>query len=183
MLNAFGMICERVRSHNGPASTRLEHGGRTPSLNATQVFPLTYHISYGKRGCVSWSAVWIVPLIMYSTSPPSVFIHDGFYLDFIHVYPIRIAVIITTKIFSSSKTFWLYFSVALGYGHFAENEISAEESLAIVRVFFKILKPNNAWKQESTTIMDSWWKTICSVNCTHSYYWVGKRLNVVARAQ
>lgn len=53
VLNAFGMICERVRSHNGPASTRLEHGGRTPSLNATQVFPLTYHISYGKRGCVS----------------------------------------------------------------------------------------------------------------------------------
>ena len=65
-------------------TARLEHRDRI-SLNATQVFPLTYHISYGTMSCVSWSAVWIVPLIMYSTSPPSVYIHDGFYLDFYHM--------------------------------------------------------------------------------------------------
>ena len=53
VLNVFGVICERVGSHYGPASTRLEHGRRTPSLNVTQVFPLTYHISYGTMSCVS----------------------------------------------------------------------------------------------------------------------------------
>ena len=160
--------------------TGLEHRGRI-SLNTTQVFPLTYHISFGTMSCVSWSAVWIVPLGYKSTlCIYSWWILSGFYSCLPHK---NCSNNNNKNFFSASKTFWLYFSVALGYGHFAENEISAEESLAIVRVFFKILKPNNTWKQEPMTIMDSWWKTICSVNCTHSYYWVGKRLNVVARAQ
>lgn len=116
----------------------------------------SFSVSYGTMSCVSWSAVWIVPLIMYSTSPPSVFIHDWFYLDFIHVYHIRIAVITNNKNFFPRvrKTFWLYFSVALGDGHFAENEISAEESLA--KSCECSLKFSNPTIRENRSLWLSW---------------------------